>query len=677
MELQDFLSKLDGVRQLPSGFSARCPAHDDHVASLSINDGREGGLVVKCHAGCETADVMAALGLTMRDLAGEPHVVEVYDYVDDNSNLLWSVERWANPKTFRCRPGLPPVADRVLYRADWLRWARENEEAATVYVVEGERDAERLAALGLISTTNVGGAGSWLAHYAQQVKGCHVVIIADNDKPGRAHARDAATNCATEALSVAIVVPRYGKDVSELLDLGWGLDALDPLPEEAELGVVLAANVRTRPHEWAWEGRIPFGGVSMGEGDPGDGKSIWTVDMAARWSSGAPMPDGSHHDGPYDVLMVSAEDDPEATIVPRLRAAGADLGRVHLVTYGTDPARPFTFDEDLTALARYVIRHDIRVLIFDPLMSFISDKTDSHNDHSVRRSLWPLYRLAQDTRAAVLVIRHLNKGSGKAVYRGGGSIAFVGAARAAYTIGRHPDDANKRVLACVKMNIAVLPSALSFSVESTDHGPIVKWHGEIDVDVQTVLDGRRSSESQDIVHFLNTVVEDEPLTWKEIVKYGADVGYSDKMLRSRRNQSRLMKVIGAEGRRSTRWGYLDHATSHLPEAPPSAPHVPHEPIERVGTWQEDGTERQVDDAESPPMYPPFGWADGEDGGQMGRSGQMADDLQDIDIDERREIELHRLPLVCNVCGTEELVNRYAAPWWAVRCLAHSPLTYGG
>ncbi len=671
MDLEDFLSKLEGVKQLPSGFAARCPAHDDHVASLSVNEGREGGIVLICFAGCQTEDVVSAVGLTMRDLAGAPHVVETYAYVDEEGSPLWHVERWANPKTFRCRPGLPPAAQRLLYRADWLRWAREETE--TIYVFEGEKDSNRAADLGLVSTCNVGGAGAWLPHYAEQVRGCPVVVVADNDAPGRKHAREVAASCATTALSVVLVVPRYGNDFSELLDLGWTMEALDPLPEEEELGVVCAANVRTRPHEWAWPGYIPFGAVTMGEGDPGDGKSITTTDLTARWSSGAPMPDGSQHGGPFNVVMISAEDDPEATIVPRLRAAGADLSRVFLVTHGVgDPSRPFTISLDLPALSRFVIKQNVKVITLDPLMAFVADDTDSHNDHSVRRAMHPLYRLAQDTGAVVLVIRHLNKGSGKAVYRGGGSIAFIGAARAAYTIGKDTEDADKRILACVKMNIAAMPPSLSFSISQTEAGPFLQWHGAVNVNAQDLVDGRRSSENEEILQFLNTVVEGEPLTWKEIVKYGSDLGYTDKMLRSRRDRSRLTKIVGSEGNRSVRWGYLNHQVNHLPDAAHMPPLTPTDPAFGWDSGKANGPAKPS----ASPITPPKSGVSGEGGGQVEPSGQMAVSSPDMDDDDSREQALNAAPLVCSICTTEELVNRYGHPWWVVRCLNHSPLTYG-
>src|SRR4029079_3946864 len=157
-----------------------------------------------------------------------------------------------------------------------------------------------------------------------------VVVYGDNDPPGRAHARAVAASVRPYAASVSLVVPRHGKDVSDLLDAGDSLDDVDPLSDQEEVAAYVAANVRTRRVEWAWGGYVPLGKLSLIEGDPGDGKSVLTVDLAARWSSGAPMPDGTVHDGPWPVFMVSAEDDMEDTIVPRLIAAGARLDYVTL-----------------------------------------------------------------------------------------------------------------------------------------------------------------------------------------------------------------------------------------------------------------------------------------------------------------------------------------------------------
>lgn len=682
MELEDFLSSLDGVKKLPSGYSARCPAHNDHDPSLSVNAGREGGIVLLCHRGCATEDVVAAMGLSMSDLAGRPHITAEYQYRTADGELLWVVERWANPKTFRCRPGLPPPAERVLYREDALAWGRERH--AVTYIPEGEKDANRLGDLGFVSTCNVGGAGAWLPHYAEKVAGCHVVVIADNDAPGIAHAREVAASCATTAASVRIVRPRYGNDLSEMLDLGWGLDALEPLPEDEELAPVLASNVIIRPVEWLWPGYLPRAKVTTWDGDPGDGKSMASTDVAARASSGALWPDESTNLGPVPVIMITAEDDPEDTIVPRLRTAGADLSKIHLITHGRVEGRPFDITKDVGALARLVLRTGTKLVVLDPLMALLGTETDSHNDASVRAALYPLYRLALDTGCAVLVIRHLNKGQGKAVYRGGGSIAFIGAARAGFTIGRDPEDRNRRILACIKMNIAPEPPSLAFSIENGSLGPFIKWHGIAEASAQEVMDGIScNADTAEILDFLNTVVpiDGEPMTWRDIVLAGKrEGGYTEKQLRLRRSMSRLVKITGHEGNRSTRWGYLSHqvdqinitdAYRHVPSEEPVSPTDPQTPKKMSATSQADGQAADLACPDGGTQINGNLAARGEYGPPR---GQMAVDEEELDY-EARVAELETRPLVCGICGIDVGVSRYAAPWWVLRCLAHSPLTY--
>jgi len=641
---------LDGVRYQPSGISARCPSHADQVQSLSVNTGRDGGIVIKCHAGCPSEMVVGALGLSLGDLAGVPHVVATYDYHDETGALAYQVQRWVNPKTFRCVPGLPPPARRVLYQLDAVSWAREHDRA--LYVVEGEKDCDRLAQLGVPATTNVGGAGSWLDHYADQLAGCHVLVVADNDAPGRAHARAVATSVARTALTVQVAQPRYGNDVSDLLDAGWRIDMLDPLPEDDELGAIRAANVRVRPVLWAWDGVIPLGKVTIIEGDPGDGKSILSVDLVGRWTSGladVTMPDGSPRKEIYNAVMITGEDDPEDTIVPRLMAARADLGRVEIINRGSHPDRPFDLSLDVPALYRKIVAFDAKIVFLDPLMAFVGEKTDSHNDASVRRALYPLYRLARDTGAAVLTVRHLNKGTGRAIYRGGGSIAFIGAARCAYAIGRDPDDRRRRIMACVKMNIAPEPPSLAYTVDNGPNGPYLIWHGPVDLDAQGVLDGDSRADRQDAVEFLNTVVQNgTPMAWKEIVAQGRKEGYSEITLRRIRPKSRLVKVVGSEGRRSTCWGYSEHLLAGDGASPPS---VPSAPSDRLLTDRRDERTEQLDPAKL-----------------------AAGDKESLDVD--RDDELRALPDQCQICGSADAV-KWFRPYWVVRCKTHNPLTYQG
>jgi putative DNA primase/helicase len=275
------LCRLAGVRTAGRGWIARCPAHDDRRASLSVAEGDDGRVLLRCHAGCSTESVARALGLELRDLfADRPapppsaparRIVATYDYVDEAGTLLYEVVRYA-PKDFRQRRpdgrggwvwGLGDV-ERVPYRLpEVIRAARDGR---VVFIVEGEKDADRLASLGLVATTCPGGAGKWLPEWGQYCAGAHVAILPDNDDVGRRHARDVARSVHAHARSVRIVelpgLPPRG-DISDWLDAGHTRDdltalvrATQPLAEPPEPGAEAARDDDV--DQAAWEEPIPL-----------------------------------------------------------------------------------------------------------------------------------------------------------------------------------------------------------------------------------------------------------------------------------------------------------------------------------------------------------------------------------------------------------------------------------
>jgi hypothetical protein len=562
------LSRLENVNPSGDGYSARCPAHEDNVSSLAVSIGETAGVVLMCHAGCKVADVLTALDLTFLDIAGDPVRVAQYPYHDFDGTVLYTVERWANPKTFKCVPGLPEPARRVLFAAQWITYARDTGQ--TLYVVEGEKDALTLINQGIPATCNVSGAGpgKWLPQYSDQVAGCAVVIIADNDDPGKKHARAIAEALRSTAKSVALAVPGYGKDVTDLLTAGYTLDHLLPLEEDEGLPSVLAAHVRTRQVRWAWPGYIPLGKLTTIEGDPGDGKSTLTIDLVARWTTSVAMPDGAAHGGPYTAIMISAEDDPDDTIVPRLQAASADCHRVHLISAGTDRDRPFNLGLDLEQLEKKIVRDNVQIVVLDPLSSFLPDDTDSHSDHKIRRALYPLHLLARRTNVAVIAVRHLSKSATKAIYAGNGSIGIIAAARAAFMVGPIPGgDPTDRALASIKANLSAKPAALRYRVEvhpvhGTGH---VQWFGPVDMTAQDVMDGEQAkvkrTAQEDARDYLNQLLDHTFMTWREIVTRGKADGYSEITM-ERVRSAVLMKHVnpimpGGEQQRGTYWTRAD------------------------------------------------------------------------------------------------------------------------
>lgn len=667
MDLEEFVGRLDGVRPSGQGYTACCPHHGDTKPSLMVKAGEDVPIVFHCHVGCSPEKILATMGLSWADIGAKQHEVARYPYTDGQGNTLYEVVRYACPKDFRCHPKLPPKSERVLFGRAWIEHARNTGEP--IYVVEGEKDAVNLQRVGVPATCNVNGAGSWYEHYATELAGLHVVVVADNDEPGAVHARDVAASLANVAASVSLARPRFGKDVSDHLEAGGGVAELDPLPAVGDLLIYSGQDLRPRKVRWAWAKHMALGAVTIIDGDPGDGKSVLTCDLAARWTSGAPMPDGSAN--PFGrgvvVAMISAEDDPEDTISPRLRAAGADMANIRVVAGGYKPGEPFDLTAHLAALEALLARHEVRVLTLDPIMAFLGGTTDSANDASVRRAIGPLAVLARRYGVAVVVVRHLNKNSGgKAIYRGGGSIAFVGAARAAYLVSQHPDDDTARVLAPVKNNLARKGAALVYRLTEDPlyEVPRLEWLGPLETTAQELLDGDGEAEKpREVADYLVGLCYPTALAWKDIETHGKAAGYSANALKTARGRV-LEKRPGPHGNRDVVWGLKEGVV------PLEGRRAPLEgPLEGAPSSGK-GAPDQAKEADQFPTFATFGFQEGRGGGN-GASGD--DTPSELTDDERRDLELRAKPNTCDVCG--QLGVKFAGPHWVVRCKAHNPLTY--
>lgn len=247
--INDLLNRLKGVRRTAHGATAKCPAHEDDNPSLSIGTGDGGKLLVKCHAGCSTTDVLEAVDLKMSDLfpADESGFAarfsETYDYRDEEGTLLFQAVRLKSPKTFRQRR--PDGAGnwswtlgdvrRVLYRLPELLASPADTR---VFIVEGEKDVERLAQLNVLATTNPMGAGKWEHVDDEPLRGRQVVILPDNDDAGTVHADDVARALLDKATETRVLrlpdLPEKG-DVSDWIASGGTAEALVKLASTAPL----------------------------------------------------------------------------------------------------------------------------------------------------------------------------------------------------------------------------------------------------------------------------------------------------------------------------------------------------------------------------------------------------------------------------------------------------------
>jgi hypothetical protein len=294
----------------------------------------------------------------------------------------------------------------------------------------------------------------------------------------RGRQRKDATNAVAEELRAARpeVLRLIRKELDSLAE-GEGF----------EPDLICMAGVQPRPMDWLWKPWIPRGELTMLDGDPSMGKSTLTLDLIARVSRGWPMPPapiGRAVSPPGDVVILSAEDDPAATIRPRLDAAGADCGRVFFfpkVKKGDDWRLPILPD-DLELLAEFLAGRRPALVTVDPLTAFVHQQYDAHKDSDIRHCLHRTIEAARSLGAALLVVRHLNKfNAGAALYRGGGSIGIIAAARSGLVVGRDPDDEDVRVLSSLKNNLAAAPLSLTYRlVQAPFDVSKVEWLGETD-----------------------------------------------------------------------------------------------------------------------------------------------------------------------------------------------------
>lgn len=293
---------------------------------------------------------------------------------------------------------------------------------------------------------------------------------------------------------------------------------------------------------WLSVGRLAVGKITILDGDPGLGKSTLTLDWAARVTRGENLPFGPKN-RPRSVIILSAEDGKHDTIRPRLDAAGADLSRVFLFWMRDEAGEQYLpgIPHDIASLMSQVEATDAALVIVDPLMAFLGGDVKSNNDQDVRRALSPFASGLERTGAAGLISRHLNKAAGMAsLYRGGGSIGIIGAARFGLLVAKDPDDESgkRRILAVQKCNIGEEQPSLAYHLEGvagTDVARVI-WEGESPHRAHSLTDapgdqGGRSSALEAKI-WLGETLSLGPVTAKELQKLARDDGIAWRTIES-------------------------------------------------------------------------------------------------------------------------------------------------
>ena len=495
MTFAEIIAHFPDAKKNGSGYHCCCPAHEDRTPSLSIAEGAAGRTLITCHAGCTTESILSARGLKMADLFppdpdgtradAKPRIVATYDYTDAYGKLLFQVVRM-DPKSFRQRRPDPDRAgdfiwnmqgvERALYRLPEVLAAVKAGE--TIYIVEGEKDADALTAIGLVATCNPGGAGKWMDSYTAALQGAaSVVIVADKDKPGRDHAERVRAALDGKASNAAVVeLPEWhGKPVKDAADfIAAGATVFD-FAEACKLKNPLDL----LPHEYARDyiDRAPppidpilDGVFECGDkvpiiGSPKSRKTFFISELSIRLASGHTEFLGWKIPKRRRVMYLQHEVK-SAHYHRRIhficRALGVNSKDIadNLLIYNL---RGHKMPVDL--IARAAKEHRAEVIVIDPL--YIMLEGDENAACDMKPLLAAFGRLAEETGAAIVYVHHNGKGTAgdrDARDRGAGSNVLSRDMDAAVYLTDHKDDG----LLVVETITRNFPPVAPFTVEWFD-----------------------------------------------------------------------------------------------------------------------------------------------------------------------------------------------------------------
>ena len=260
------------------------------------------------------------------------------------------------------------------------------------------------------------------------------------------------------------------------------------------------SSVTAQKVDWLWYPYIPYGRITMLQGDPGEGKTTFALNIASLLSNGCSMPDSEIPTPSQSVIYQSTEDGIADTVKPRLIEAGADCSRIAFIN---DSHEPLTLDD--SRIEHAIQSTGARMLVLDPLQAFIGKEADFHRANDIRPLMNKLADVAGRTNCAVIIIGHMNKSVGtKGVYRGLGSIDITAAARSVLMVGRLRDEPAIRVMTQLKNNLAPEGKSIAFEMDETSG---FRWIGQYDISIDELLNGEKPVEASKLVQ-AQTVIQD-------------------------------------------------------------------------------------------------------------------------------------------------------------------------
>ena len=289
--------------------------------------------------------------------------------------------------------------------------------------------------------------------------------------------------------------------------------------QKTELKLIKMSEVQSQEMEWLWFPFIPYGKLTIIQGDPGDGKTTLVLNIAAKLSKGERLDENMNIIESVNIIYQTAEDGLADTVKPRLELAGADCERIAVI------------DERLE-----VVRTHAKLLILDPIQAYLGGDMDMNRANEARDMTKKLGALAEKYKCAIILIGHMNKASGnKTAYRGMGSIDFFSVARSVLLVGRVEGESNIRAVVQIKNNLAQFGHPKAF--ELSENG--FKWLGDYEITADEVLGGiaPKANKLEQAKQLLRELAEtSNAIQSKEIFDMADDQGISKRTLENAKKE---------------------------------------------------------------------------------------------------------------------------------------------
>ena len=304
--------------------------------------------------------------------------------------------------------------------------------------------------------------------------------------------------------------------------------------QKTELKLIKMSEIESQEIEWLWYPFIPYGKLTIIQGDPGDGKTTLVLNIAAKLSNGIGIDEAMQISEPINIIYQTAEDGLADTVKPRLEAARADCEKVVVID---ESEKSLSMVDE--RLEEAIIRTNARLLILDPIQAYLGSGMDMNRANEARDMTKKLGLLAEKYKCAIVLIGHMNKAAGnKAAYRGMGSIDFFAVARSVLLVGRVEGKNNIRAVVQIKNNLAPFGHPKAFELEEG----VFRWLGDYEITADELLGGLapKANKLEQAKQLLRELAEtNNAMQSKEIFNLADEEGISKRTLENAKKELKI------------------------------------------------------------------------------------------------------------------------------------------